>query len=52
VIKISHQDIANRMLYFKEHGLRGLGEFISVPPHFEVRVDSSRGKLPCSIGDP
>jgi len=52
VIKISHQDIANRMLYFKEHGLRGLGEFISVPPHFEVRVDSSREKLPCSIGDP
>lgn len=30
----------------------GLGEFISVPPHFEVKVDSVRGKLPCPFGDP
>ncbi len=48
---LTHQEIANRMLYFKEQGLRGLGEFISVPPNFEVRVDSARGKLPCPFGD-
>lgn len=49
---LTHQEIANQMLYFKEQGLRGLGEFITVPPHFEVRVDSARGKLPCPFGDP
>jgi hypothetical protein len=40
------------MLEFRNAGMRGLGEFISIEPHFEVRVDSVRGKLPCPFGDP
>jgi hypothetical protein len=49
---LSHQQIAQRMLEFRNAGMRGLGEFISIEPHFEVRVDSVRGKLPCPFGDP
>jgi hypothetical protein len=44
--------IAERMQYFRDLGLRGLGEYISVEPHFEVRVDSVRGKLPSPFGGP
>jgi len=51
-LKLTHQQIALKMLEFKEKGLAGLGEFISVTPHFEVRVDSVRGKIPCPFGDP
>jgi hypothetical protein len=40
------------MVQLREAGKRGLGEFISVPPHFEVRVDSVRGKLPCPFKHP
>lgn len=49
---LSHQQIAQRMLEFRNAGMSGLGEFISIEPHFEVRVDSVRGKLPCPFGDP
>lgn len=48
----SHQDIARRMAQLRDAGMSGLGEFIDVGPHFEVRVDSVRGKLPCPFGDP
>jgi hypothetical protein len=48
----THQDIARRMVELREAGLSGLGEFVDVEPHFEVRVDSVRGKLPCPFGDP
>ncbi|NQT92090.1 MAG: hypothetical protein HQ559_04960 [Lentisphaerae bacterium] len=44
---LSHQDIARRMREMRDAGCRGLGEPIHVEPHFEVRVDSVRGKLPC-----
>ena len=49
---LTHQDIAGRMIALREAGTAGLGELIDVPPHFEVRVDSVRGKLPCPFGDP
>ena len=49
---LTHERIAERMSEFREAGKRGLGEFISVPPHFEVRVDSVRGKLPCPFKHP
>ena len=49
---LTHKQIAERMLQLRESGKRGLGEFISVPPHFEVRVDSVRGKLPCPFKHP
>ena len=51
-ISLTHQVIANRMMELREAGIRGLGNFISVAPHFEVQVDSVRGKLPCPFGDP
>jgi hypothetical protein len=49
---LSHGDIAARMIRLREAGTAGLGELIDVPPHFEVRVDSVRGLLPCPFGDP
>jgi hypothetical protein len=49
---LTHQQIAQRMIDLRDAGMQGLGEFIDVAPHFEVRVDSVRGKLPCPFGDP
>ena len=49
---LTHETIARRMIDLRDAGFRGLGNFISVAPHFEVRVDSVRGKLPCPFGDP
>jgi hypothetical protein len=49
---LTHGDIAGRMIGLRDAGTAGLGEFLDVPPHFEVRVDSVRGKLPCPFGDP
>lgn len=47
----THQAIADRMKYLRDQGMRGLGEFIDVEPHFEVRVDSVRGGIPSPFGD-
>lgn len=47
----SHRMIAERMQYLRDQGTRGLGEFIDVPPHYEVRVDSVRGGIPSPFGD-
>ena len=49
---LAHKEVAQHMIDLRDAGLRGLGNFISVSPHFEVRVDSVRGKLPCPFGDP
>jgi hypothetical protein len=49
---LSHRDISRRMAELRDAGAAGLGEFAPVKPHFEVRVDSVRGKLPCPFGDP
>ena len=49
---LTHKAVAERMSYFLHAGKEGLGEYVSVPPHFEVRVQSVRGKLPCPFGDP
>jgi hypothetical protein len=51
-MNLTHRRIADRMLELRDAGMRGLGDFISVEPHYEVRVDSVRGKLPCPFGDP
>lgn len=51
-MNLDHQTIANRMIELREAGLRGLGNFIHVEPHYDIRVDSVRGKLPCPFGDP
>jgi hypothetical protein len=44
---LSHAGIAARMRELRNAGARGLGEPLRVLDHFEVRVDSVRGKLPC-----
>jgi hypothetical protein len=49
---LTHWQIADRMIELRDAGMRGLGEFINVEPHFEIRVISVRGKLPCPFGDP
>ena len=48
----SHAIIAKYMRRFRKKGEKGLGEFIPVEPHFEVRVDGARGKLPCPFEHP
>ncbi len=47
---LTHQCIVERMRALREAGMRGLGDFTHVDPHFEVKVDSVRGKLPCPFG--
>jgi hypothetical protein len=49
---ITHGEISRRMIELRDAGLKGLGNFISIQPHYEIRVDSVRGKLPCPFGDP
>ncbi|UCB44327.1 MAG: hypothetical protein JSV25_08855 [Spirochaetota bacterium] len=49
---ITHGEISQRMIDLRDAGIRGLGNFFSVQPHYEVKVDSVRGKLPCPFGDP
>jgi hypothetical protein len=51
-LSLSHARLAQRMIELRDAGMAGLGDYISVEPHFEVRVDSVRGKLPCPFGDP
>jgi hypothetical protein len=50
-IGTTHGAIAARMQILRDHGVRGLGNSITVEDHFEVRVDSVRGKLPCPFED-
>ncbi len=49
---LTHEQIAKRMEELRDEGLKGLGEFTKVEPHFEVRVESVRGKLPCPFEEP
>ncbi len=44
---LTHAAIAARMRALRDAGARGLGLPIGALDHFEVRVDSVRGKLPC-----
>ncbi|MCK5156649.1 MAG: hypothetical protein KAQ69_09480 [Spirochaetales bacterium] len=48
----THRAIAEKMSYYRDKGSEGLGEFRKVDDHFEVRVDSVRGKLPSPFGGP
>jgi hypothetical protein len=51
-LDLEHEGIAARMVKLRDAGMAGLGEFIDAAPHFEVRVDSVRGRLACPFGDP
>lgn len=48
---LAHRDIAARMVELSRAGEKGLGEAIDVPPCFQVRVFSVRGKMPCPFHD-
>ena len=48
----THEQIAQRMRFFRDAGMPGLGEFMSIDDVFDVRVDSVRGKLPSPFGGP
>lgn len=50
--EVTHEQIAERMQYFRDAGLDGLGEFMTIDQNFDVRVDSVRGKLPSPFGGP
>lgn len=49
---LTHEQIAQKMQEYREAGERGLGEYIAIAPHFDVRVESVRGKLPSPFGGP
>ena len=49
---LTHEQIGRRMEELRDNGARGLGEFIHVEPHFQVRVETVRGKLPCPFEGP
>lgn len=48
---VTHAAVAARMRGLRDAGVAGLGEFRTVAGHFEVRVDSVRGRMPCPFGD-
>ena len=48
---LTHAHIAQRLLALRQAGWEGLGEPVSLPPHFEVCVDAARGTLPSPFGD-
>lgn len=48
---LTHAKLAARMRALSDAGKKGLGLAVTVPPHFEVRVESVRGKLPCPFSD-
>jgi hypothetical protein len=51
-LDLTHRGIAGRMRDLREAGKPGLGDAVAVAPHFEVSVDTARGKLPCPFGHP
>lgn len=48
---VTHAAIAARMRALRAAGAAGLGNAVAVPPHFDVTVDSFRGRLRCPFGD-
>jgi hypothetical protein len=50
--RTTHEAIAERMEHFKNLGLKGLGNFITLDEHFEVKVETVRGLLPSPFGGP
>lgn len=47
---LAHEQIAQRMRVLRDAGARGLGGVVTVEGHFEVQVNSVRGRLPCPFG--
>ncbi len=50
-LNTTHAAIADRMQELRDAGAAGLGTAVKVLDHFDVRVDTVRGKLPCPFED-
>ncbi len=50
-LKLTHQMIADKMRELRNKAEAGLGEFIKIEPHFEVRVSTVRGGIRCPFED-
>ena len=50
-LKLTHKIIAVKMQEFRDKGEAGLGEFIKVDPHFNVKVSTVRGGIRCPFED-
>ena len=50
-LKLDGKTVAKHMAYFRQAAEKGLGEFVSVAPHFEAACDVARGMLACPFGD-
>jgi len=48
---LSHEAIAARLRALRRAGTAGLGDPVDVPPNFQVRVESIRGRLSCPYKD-
>jgi hypothetical protein len=52
---LTHAQIARHLRELRDAvrdaGRQGMGLAVKVAPHFEVRVDSVRGRLPCPFGE-
>ena len=48
---ITHKAIADKLEEFREKGLKGLGEPVTVEGRWEVRVESYRAKMTCPCGE-
>jgi len=49
-LDLTHAAIVDRMRFFRDAAEEGFGGVVMVPPHFEVRSDSVRGKISCPFG--
>jgi hypothetical protein len=43
--------VAQRMAALRDAGVAGLGDWVHAAPHFDIRVESARGVLPCPFDD-
>lgn len=50
-LNTTHRKIAEKMKYFRDKGISGLGMFERIDGHFEVKVESMRGRLPSPFND-
>ncbi|MEJ5274149.1 MAG: hypothetical protein WH035_08465 [Spirochaetota bacterium] len=48
---LTHEIIAEKLIEFKEIGLKGLEQFVDYKDHFKIKVEIYRGKLPCPFGE-
>jgi hypothetical protein len=49
---LDHKIIASKMEHFRNCAIDGLGCDVEIEPHFRVKVDGVRGRIPCPFGEP